>query len=83
MNQTEIGFIARKELLIKKSGENKEKHVLSFMDEFSIMNMLHNWLTKIFRSSWSDNLTKDRKFYLPYSFIRWLIKFDAPYIHML
>lgn len=42
MNQIEIGFIARKQLLIKKSGENKEKHVLSFMDEFSIMNMLHN-----------------------------------------
>ena len=42
MNQIEIGFIARKQLLIKKSRENKEKHVLSFMDEFSIMNMLHN-----------------------------------------
>ena len=40
MNQIVIGFNALMELLIKKSGENKEKHILSFMDELSIMNML-------------------------------------------
>ena len=41
------------------------------------MNMMHNCLTEIFTSSWSDNLTKDQKFDLPYPFIHRLIKFDV------